>query len=103
MLTHLDEPETFIAAMPSQPPAREAERALLDRARGGDVGAFEALYRANVRRGYALALPLPADQRDATELTQDVFVPAWRRIGTFRGDAAFATWRHRITVNSLFM
>jgi RNA polymerase sigma-70 factor (ECF subfamily) len=103
MLTHLDEPETFIASMPSPPPDRDAERALVDRARGGDVGAFEALYRANVGRVYALALRLTADQRDATELTQDVFVHAWRRLGTFRGDAGFATWLHRIAVNSLFM
>jgi len=103
MLTDLDEPETLIAAMPSPPPERDAERALVDRARAGDVGAFEALYRANVARVYALALRLTADQRDATELTQDVFVHAWRRLATFRGDAAFATWLHRIAVNSLFM
>src|SRR5919206_2132523 len=67
MLTHLDEPETLIAAMPSPPPDRDAERALVDRARRGDVGAFEALYRANVGRVYALALRLTADRRDATE------------------------------------
>jgi RNA polymerase sigma-70 factor (ECF subfamily) len=103
MLTDLDEPETLIAAMPSPPPERDAERALVDRARAGDVGAFEALYRANVARVYALALRLTADRRDATELTQDVFVHAWQRLATFRGDAAFATWLHRITVNSLFM
>jgi len=103
MLTDLDEPETLIAAMPSPPPDRDAERALVDRARGGDVAAFESLYRANVGRVYALALRLTADTRDATELTQDVFVHAWRRLATFRGDAAFATWLHRITVNSLFM
>ena len=103
MLTDLDEPETLIAAMPSPPPERDAERALVDRARAGDVGAFEALYRANVARVYALALRLTANQRDATELTQDVFVHAWRRLATFRGDAAFATWLHRIAVNSLFM
>ena len=103
MLTDLDEPETLIAAMPSPPPDRDAERALVDRARGGDVGAFEALYRANVGRVYALALRLTADQLEATELTQDVFVHAWRRLATFRGDAAFATWLHRIALNSLFM
>ena len=103
MLTDLDEPETLIAAMPSPPPERDAERALVDRARAGDVGAFEALYRANVARVYALALRLTADRRDATELTQDVFVHAWRRLPTFRGDAAFATWLHRIAVNALFM
>ena len=103
MLTDLDEPETLIAAMPSPPPDRDAERVLVDRARSGDVGAFEALYRANVGRVYALALRLTADRRDATELTQDVFVHAWRKLATFRGDAAFATWLHRIAVNSLFM
>lgn len=103
MLTDLDEPETLIAAMPSPPPDRDAERALVDRARVGDVSAFEALYRANVARVYALALRLTADRRDATELTQDVFVHAWRRLATFRGDAAFATWLHRIAINSLFM
>ena len=103
MLTDLDEPETLIAAMPSPPPERDAERALVDRARAGDVGAFEVLYRANVARVYALALRLTADRRDATELTQDVFVHAWRRLATFRGDAAFATWLHRIAVNALFM
>ena len=103
MLTDLDEPETLTAAMPSPPPDRDAERALVDRARGGDVGAFEALYRANVARVYALALRLTGYPRDATELTQDVFVHAWQRLTTFRGDAAFASWLHRIAVNALFM
>lgn len=103
MLTDLDEPETLTAAMPSPPADRDAERVLVDRARSGDVGAFEALYRANVGRVYALALRLTADRRDATELTQDVFVHAWRKLAAFRGDAAFATWLHRIAVNSLFM
>ena len=102
MLTNLEEPDTLIAAMPSPPPDRDAERALVDRARGGDVGAFEALYRANVARVYALAFRLTGDPRDATELTQDVFVQAWQRLTTFRGEAAFASWLHRIAVNSLF-
>ncbi|HEY3563882.1 MAG TPA: sigma factor, partial [Casimicrobiaceae bacterium] len=103
MLTHLDEPEILIDAMPSPPPDRDAERALVDRARRGDVGAFEALYRANVGRVYALALRLTADQRAAAELTQDVFVHAWQKLATFRGDAALASWLHRIAVNALFM
>jgi len=103
MLTHLDEPVTLIDAMPSPPPDRDAERALVDRARRGDVGAFEALYRGNVGRVYALALRLTADQRAAAELTQDVFVHAWQKLATFRGDAALATWLHRIALNTLFM
>lgn len=103
MLTQLDEPRTAIARMPSPLPDRDAERALVARATGGDVGAFEILYRANAPRVYALALRLTGNRGDAGELTQDVFVHAWRRLTTFRGEAAFATWLHRIAVNTLFM
>jgi RNA polymerase sigma-70 factor, ECF subfamily len=103
MLTDLDEPRTAIAAMPSPPPDRDAERLLIQRAQGGDVGAFEALYRANAGRVHALALRLTGDRRDAAELTQDVFVRAWERLTSFRGDAALASWLHRIAVNLLFM
>lgn len=103
MLTNLDEPETAIAAMPSPPPDRDAERALIARAQRGDLGAFEALYRANAPRVFALALRLTGDRHDAGELTQDVFVHAWQRLTTFRGDAALASWLHRITINTLLM
>jgi RNA polymerase sigma-70 factor, ECF subfamily len=102
MLTDLDETETAIAAMPT-PPERDAERALVARAREGDVVAFEALYRANAGRVYALSLRLTGNREDAGELTQDVFVQAWKRLTTFRGDAAFASWLHRIAVNAMFM
>jgi RNA polymerase sigma-70 factor (ECF subfamily) len=103
MLTHLEEPETAIAAMPSPPSDRDAERALIARAQAGDVGAFERLYHAHAARVFGLALRLTGNRHEATELTQDVFVHAWQRLTTFRGDAAFASWLHRITVNSLFM
>ena len=102
MLTNLAEPWTDIAAMP-QPTDRDAERALVERAQRGDVAAFEALYRSNAPRVYALALRLTADAREARELTQDVFVHAWQRLTAFRGDAAVASWLHRITINTLFM
>ncbi|HEY2854739.1 MAG TPA: sigma-70 family RNA polymerase sigma factor [Gemmatimonadaceae bacterium] len=103
MLTDLDEPETAIAAMPSLPPDRDAERALVTRAQQGDVGAFEMLYHQNAGRVYALALRLTGNRENAGELTQDVFVAAWQRLTTFRGDAAFASWLHRIAVNTMFM
>jgi RNA polymerase sigma-70 factor (ECF subfamily) len=103
MLTHLEEPETAIAAMPSPHSDRDAERELIARARAGDVGAFERLYHANAPRVFGLALRLTGNRQEATELTQDVFVNAWQRLTTFRGDAALASWLHRITVNSLFM
>jgi RNA polymerase sigma-70 factor (ECF subfamily) len=100
MLTDLA--ESTIAAMP-QPTERDAERDLVARAQRGDVAAFEALYRANSPRVYALAIRLTGDAADAGELTQDVFVHAWQRLSAFRGDAAFASWLHRITVNTMFM
>jgi RNA polymerase sigma-70 factor, ECF subfamily len=72
------------------------------RAQSGDVDAFEQLYREHSPRIYALCLRLKAgDKTDATELLQDVFVKAWRRLDTFRGDCAFASWLHRLTVNTM--
>jgi RNA polymerase sigma-70 factor (ECF subfamily) len=100
MLT--DFAESTIAAM-LQPMERDAERDLVAKAQHGDVAAFEALYRANSPRVYALALRLTGNANDAGELTQDVFVQAWRRLSGFRGDAAFGSWLHRITVNTTFM
>jgi RNA polymerase sigma-70 factor (ECF subfamily) len=72
------------------------------RAQAGDVDAFELLYRENAGRIYALCLRLKAgDVTDATELMQDVFIKAWRRLATFRGDSAFSSWLHRLTVNTM--
>jgi RNA polymerase sigma factor (sigma-70 family) len=83
----------------------EDKTAALDcirRAQAGDVDAFETLYRDHVGRIYALCLRLKAgDNTDATELMQDVFVRAWRRLGTFRGDCAFSSWLHRLAVNTM--
>jgi RNA polymerase sigma-70 factor (ECF subfamily) len=72
------------------------------RAQAGDVAAFELLYREHSPRIYALCLRLRAgDSSDATELLQDVFIKAWRRLDTFRGDCAFASWLHRLAVNTM--
>ena len=75
---------------------------LVRRAQTGDVGAFELLYREHSPRIYALCLRLRAgDKSDATELLQDVFIRAWRRLDTFRGDCAFVSWLHRLAVNTM--
>jgi len=73
------------------------------RARAGDETAFQDLYRTHVGRVYALCLRLAADRQDAEELTQDVFVLAWRKLATFRGESAFGTWLHRLAVNTFLM
>ena len=68
-------------------------------AQDGDIGAFEGLYRAHVGRVYALCLRMSGSAARAKELTQDVFVRAWERMGSFRGNSAFASWLHRLAVN----
>jgi RNA polymerase sigma-70 factor (ECF subfamily) len=83
----------------------EEKAAALDtvrRAQSGDVDAFELLYHEHSPRIYALCLRLKAgDTSDATELMQDVFVRAWRRLSTFRGDCAISSWLHRLAVNTM--
>ena len=72
------------------------------RAQAGDVDAFELLYKEHSGRVFALCLRLQAgDSADATELMQDVFIKAWRRLATFRGESAFSSWLHRLTVNTM--
>ena len=65
----------------------------------GDRHAFERLYRANVNRVYAVCVRMCGDRTRAEELAQDAFVRAWERLAQFRGDSAFSTWLHRLTVN----
>lgn len=72
---------------------------LVERARQGDDTAFGALYREHAGRIHALCLRLEGDGGRADELTQDVFVRAWERLATFRGESAFSTWLHRLAVN----
>ncbi|MCK5439755.1 MAG: RNA polymerase sigma factor [Gemmatimonadetes bacterium] len=64
----------------------------------GDARAFERLYHEHVPRVHSLARRM-VGSAEADELTQDVFVLAWRKLDTFRGDAAFSTWLHRVAIN----
>jgi RNA polymerase sigma-70 factor, ECF subfamily len=75
---------------------------LVQRAQQGDHAAFEALYRQHAGRVYALCLRLTADRVEAAERTQDTFVRAWERLGSFRGESAFASWLYRLSVNVVF-
>jgi RNA polymerase sigma-70 factor (ECF subfamily) len=81
------------------PDPRADERALVARAQAGDLEAFEALYRANRGRVYALCYRMAGEATLAEELAQDVFVRAWQRLGSFRGESAFSSWLHPLTVN----
>ncbi len=76
-----------------------ADQDLVKQARLGDTGAFEQLYRSNVGRVYAVCLRMTGDASLAEELVQEAFFRAWCKIDSFRGDSAFSTWLHRLTVN----
>src|SRR5712691_10742999 len=78
---------------------RSREAGLVRRAQAGDRIAFEQLYRDNVGRVYALCFRMAGTADLAEELAQDVFVRAWQRLGSFRGDSALSSWLHPLTVN----
>ncbi len=73
------------------------------RAQQGDQSAFHELYREHVGRMYALCLRLTGSAAEAEERTQDVFVQAWRKLASFRGESAFSSWLHRLAVNLVLM
>ncbi|HMT09546.1 MAG TPA: RNA polymerase sigma factor [Pyrinomonadaceae bacterium] len=69
----------------------------------GSLAAFEIIYQRYHRRTYSLALRMTQSQTEAEDLTQEVFIQLFRKIGSFRGDSAFSTWLHRMTVNQVLM
>src|SRR5215218_6037276 len=76
---------------------------LAQRAAGGDGDAFEQLYRRHFRRVFALTLRMMGDPVRAEDMTQEVFVQIFNKVGSFRGESAFTTWLHRMTVNLVLM
>jgi RNA polymerase sigma-70 factor (ECF subfamily) len=78
------------------------DRELVERSVAGDRFAFALLVRRHERRVYNLAFRVLGREEDARDATQDAFLTALRRLSTFRGDAAFSTWMHRVTVNACY-
>ncbi len=72
-------------------------------AAGGNLAAFESIYGRYHRRTYSLCLRMTSNPTEAEDLTQEVFIQLFRKIGSFRGDSAFSTWLHRLTVNQVLM
>ena len=69
----------------------------------GDMRAFEELYQRHNRRVYSLCLRMTQNVSEAEDLAQEVFIQLFRKIGSFRGESAFTTWLHRLTVNQVLM
>jgi RNA polymerase sigma-70 factor (ECF subfamily) len=80
-----------------------SDYALAQQAAGGDMEAFEALYERHNRRVYSLCLRMTQNASEAEDLAQEVFIQLFRKIGSFRGESAFTTWLHRMTVNQVLM
>ena len=76
---------------------------LAQRSAEGDMTAFQELYERHNRRVYSLCLRMTANPTEAEDLAQEVFIQLFRKIGSFRGESAFTTWLHRLTVNQVLM
>ena len=79
------------------------EAEAIERAKQGEAEAFQALYDRHKRRVYSLCLRMTANTAEAEDLTQEAFLQLYRKIATFRGESAFSTWLHRLSVNVVLM
>jgi RNA polymerase sigma-70 factor, ECF subfamily len=68
-----------------------------------DQQAFADLYQEHHRRVYAICFRMTENAAESEDLTQEVFIQLFRTIGSFRGESAFTTWLHRLTVNLVLM
>ncbi len=92
-----------VAESPTPPKAPQYEYELTRRIADGDMQAFEELYGRYHRRIYTLCLRMTGNSAEAEDLTQEIFIHIYRKIGSFRGESALMTWLHRLTVNKVLM
>jgi RNA polymerase sigma-70 factor (ECF subfamily) len=84
-------------------PLSSMEADVLARAQAGDHFAFAQIYSLHKRRIYSLCLRMVGNRAEAEDLTQEVFLQLYRKIGTFRGESAFSTWLSRMVINVVLM
>lgn len=82
--------------------ATDPDAEIVERARRGDDDALSELYRRHSTRGYNLALRMLGNPWDAGDVTQEAFIKAFASLNSFRGQARFSTWLHRIVVNAVY-
>jgi RNA polymerase sigma-70 factor (ECF subfamily) len=83
----------------SQGDVRSADLELAKRCRNGDAAAFEELYRQHAARLYNMAFRMAGSAHEAEDLLQEVFLHAYRKLGSFRGDSSLGTWLYRLGMN----
>ena len=109
-IEHEEETPALIQ-QPSNPEAKtkskllgeNSDYALAQQAALGDMSAFERIYEKHHRRVFSLCLRMTQNPPEAEELTHAVFIQLFRKIGSFRGESAFTTCLHRLTVNQVLM
>lgn len=108
MSSHASEQREFIDCTEfskRQPPvlAELPEKEAIDRAQRGDPSAFERIYQLHSAQVYGVCLRMLGNTTEAEDLAQETFLVVLRKIRTFRGESAFSTWLHRITINIVLM
>jgi RNA polymerase sigma-70 factor (ECF subfamily) len=93
----------FSPVQPDTLTGEETDFELAQKTAGGNIAAFELIYERYHRRTYSLCLRMTNNTTEAEDLTQEVFIQLFRKIGSFRGASAFSTWLHRLTVNQVLM
>ena len=69
----------------------------------GELLPFEELFKLHIRKVFAVCLRMTGNTAEAEDLSQEVFIQVFRKLETFRGESAFSTWLHRLTVNHVLM
>jgi RNA polymerase sigma-70 factor, ECF subfamily len=94
--------ESTSVPMPSSKPTgdvKSADQTLAERIKTGDTAAFEELYHQHAPRLYNLAYRMAGSANDADDLLQDIFLLAYRKLGSFRGESSLGTWLYRLAMN----
>jgi RNA polymerase sigma-70 factor (ECF subfamily) len=76
------------------------DRSVIDRARNGDLDAFESIVLARMDAVYRLTSAILGDEADARDAAQETFVAAWRELPRLRESDKFEAWLHRVAVNA---
>ena len=95
-------PQAFFGAAADER-AKDSDYALARAAAGGVMAAVGELYVRHYRRVYTLCMRMTHSVEDSEDLTQEVFILLFRKLGSFRGESQFTTWLHRMTVNHVLM
>ena len=98
-----DSPREKLSARKMDSSVEMTEAEVISKAQAGDISCFEMLYARHKRRVFALCWHMTGNYAEAEDSTQEAFLQLYRKIGSFRGDSAFSTWLHRLSVNIVLM